>query len=373
MRVLHVQKVAGIGGSERHLLDLLPSLAARGVAVRMAVLAAGESGRFLAAARDRNVEVAVLPAGPDLNPLVVARLVGEIRRFRPDLVHTHLIHADLHGAVAAALAGVPTVASFHGTHPFFERPGLRHAEARALGRARRVIAISEWVARFLATRRLADPRRIRVVHYGLDPAAWAPPDDAERAAARARLGLRDEVVAAVASRLVPHKGHDTLLAALGDRPALDCTLLVAGDGPERARLEKRAADLKLAGAVRFLGFVDDVRGVLAAADLAVMPTSARLREGFGLAALEAQALGVPVVASRTASLPEVVAEGETGLLVPPDDPEALARALRSLASEAERRRAMGEAAARRARERFGLQRMIEATVAVYREAMEMKE
>lgn len=371
MRILHVQKVAGIGGSERHLLDLLPGLAARGVEVSMVALTAGRADRFLEAAGARAVGVTAIPAGPDVNPVAVARLVRICRRVRPDLVHTHLIHADLHGAMAAALAGVPTVASFHGTHPFFERPAIRRTEARALGRARRVIAISGWVARFLADAGLAGPDKVRVVPYGVDPAVFSPPGPAVRAEARRRFGVGDVAcVVAITGRLVADKGHDTLLAALARLDGAAVEVLVAGDGPERGRLERLAADLGVAERVRFLGFCDDVRPVLAAADVAAMPTSARLREGFGLAALEAQAMGVPVVASATASLPEVVADGETGLLVPPDDPSALAAALGTLAADPPRRAALGAAAARRAAACFGLDAMVDGTLAVYREALE---
>jgi glycosyltransferase involved in cell wall biosynthesis len=219
MKILHVQKVAGIGGSERHLLDLLPSLAARGVAVRMAVLAAGEAGRFLAAARARGVEVAVLPAGPDLNPLVVARLAREIRRFRPDLVHTHLIHADLHGAVAAALAGVPTVASFHGTHRFFDRRPIQLAERRALRRARRVIAISRWIREFLLSRGLARSDQVDVVYYGTR-AGGAPPACANRCgrlSAWRRLGRRASTCAKRTSPPVCPKSSGTSSTPCGAR------------------------------------------------------------------------------------------------------------------------------------------------------------
>ncbi|MDR7555342.1 MAG: glycosyltransferase family 4 protein [Armatimonadota bacterium] len=370
MKILHVQKVTGIGGSERHLLDLLPALAARGVEVRMVVLTAGRADRFLAAAEERRIAVDAVPAGPDVNPVVVSTLVRLIRRFRPDLIHTHLIHADLHGAAAAVIAGVPTVSSFHGTHPFFERPGVRHVEAWALRRACRVIAISHWVARFLASRGLAEASNVRVVHYGVDRRVWQPLTPDEREAARRKLHVEpDAFVVVIASRLVTGKGHDTLFRAVAQLGGVPLRLVVVGDGPERERLNKLVAALELAHRVRFLGFVPDVRSVLAAADVAAVPTSARLREGFGLAALEAQVLGVPVVASATASLPEIVADGETGMLVPPDSVPALADALAGLAADPMRRRAMGEAAVWRARQRFSLDRMVEATIEVYREAL----
>lgn len=370
MRVLHVQKVTGVGGSERHLLDLLPGLAARGCGVRMIVLAAGQASRFLAAARERGIPVETIPAGPDVNPAAVAALAGHIRRFRANLVHTHLIHADLHGALAAALVRVPTVSSFHGTHSFFERGPVRLAESLALRRARRVIAISRWVREFLLTRGLARPEHMDVVHYGIRAEGWRA-TRADRERARAALGVGpEEWVVGVASRLVPHKGHDTLFRAaarLGDSVPL--RVLVAGDGPLRKPLQRLAFELGLEDRVRFLGFLEDVRPLLHACDVFCMPTSAVLREGFGLAALEAQAAGVPAVVTRTASLPEVVAHGETGLLVSPDSAEELAGALRVLARDPALRARLGETAARRAAERFGIEAMVDGTLAAYRRAL----
>jgi hypothetical protein len=109
MRVMHVQKVSGIGGSERHLQILLPAQAARGVEVRMVVLASGDPGRFVAALGQAGIDTTVMAAGTDLNPIVTGRLAAEIGRFRPDLVHTHLVHADVHGLPAARLRRVPAV------------------------------------------------------------------------------------------------------------------------------------------------------------------------------------------------------------------------------------------------------------------------
>lgn len=369
MRVLHVQRVSGIGGSERHLLSLLPALMARGIDARMHVLATGDAHRFVDALVAAGVPVTTARAGPDVNPGALARVVREIRQARPDVVHTHLLHGDSLGQPAARLCSVAGVSSFHACPPFYDRQPYR-AVARAVGRMpARVIAISRHLGRYLVDRGLTPADRVRVVHYGMDATGWRLPE-ADRDHERDRLGLAPaDVAVGVSSRLVPEKGHADLIDAMATASAREprLRLLVAGDGPLRATLEGRAAAALPPGSYRFLGFVDDIRAFMNACDLFAFPTTPGFGEGFGLAALEASAVGLPIVATAVGPIPEVVADGESGRLVPPRDPEALAEAMAALAADAGLRRRLGEGAARRAREVFGLDRMVDATVAVYGE------
>jgi glycosyltransferase involved in cell wall biosynthesis len=336
----------------------------------MVVLTAPGSAAFTAALSAAGVPVTEIPAGPDLNPVLVARLAAVLRRERPALVHTHLIHADVHGQTAARLVGVPGVSTVHGAHLFYRRQPWRSAATVAGLLARRTIAISHHVANTLAEARVVPTERLRVIPYGIDPAPWRQAL-ALRDETRRRLGLDGDALAVgVASRLIRHKGHAELLraVAIAIGRGAPLRLLVAGDGPLRAELERLACDLGIVEHVSFLGFVDDVADFMAACDVVAFPTQPALGEGFGLAALEAMAVGRPVVATRVASLPEVVADGETGLLVPPGDPAALAEALFRLAADAELRARLGAAAARRA-ERFSLNVMVEATIGLYDEVL----
>jgi glycosyltransferase involved in cell wall biosynthesis len=371
MKVLHVQKVAGIGGSERHLLSLLPSLAEAGVEVRMLVAATGEADRFVEALATRHVPLRTVAAGPHLNPALVSAVAGEVRSFGPDVVHTHLVHADIHGRLAMAGGRAARVSSFHSTPAFYRREPLRSG-ARLVGRhARAVIAISEHVRRFLLDLRLAPAGRVHVVHYGIEAPSWSL-DEPERSRARERLGLgAGEVAVGVAARLIPGKGHSMLFEAVArarhEEPGL--RLLVAGEGPLRTQLEREAGRLAR-GAVSFLGFVADIRAFMSACDVIAFPTEPALGEGFGLAALEAMACGRPVVASAVASLPEVVSCGETGLLVDPLSADDLAAGLIKLAARPELRRQLGAQGHERARAVFSLERMVERTLAVYDDAIE---
>ena len=371
MRVLHIQKVAGVGGSERHLLELLPGLASRGVDVRMCVLAVGSYGLFMDALRSREVEVDVLPASFDVDPLLVGKIVRRIRGFDPDLVHTHLIHADVHGQVAARVAGVPAISSIHSAQELYRRQPYLSAARMAGHLAQRTIAISNSVGEYVKRFRLARPDTVRLVHYGIEGARWSLPEHI-RSAVRRSLSVRpEEIVVGMASRLIPLKGHDFLMEAFAKacREVDGMRLLIAGDGPLRGELEQRVKKLEPPGAARLLGFVDDVPSFMSACDIVAFTSLPGLGEGFGLAALEAMAAGRPVVATSTDSLPEIVVDGETGRLVEPGSTESLARILVELGRDRELRQDLGAGARERARTVFNLEAMVEKTLAVYDEVL----
>jgi glycosyltransferase involved in cell wall biosynthesis len=339
VKVLHVHRIGGIGGSERHLLTLLPALAERGVDVSF--LGLDDPSRapdpFYDALR---VPYERLPAPRDIDP----RLALRMRRFvrRADLVHTHLVHADVYGAFGARRL----VSTKHNDDPF--RAGAFRFVERALTlRAARVIAITQALARFQVERVGLPAEKIEVIHYGLDdvPAPWGtnPPDPVPR-------GAR---VLLCVCRLERQKGVDVAIHALADFPGAH--LVVLGEGPQRAELERLANER-----VHLLGRVPDVAAWLRRADVFVHPVR---WEGFGLAVLEAMLASVPVVATNVSSLPELV--GDAGVLVPPDDPAALAAAVNRVLATPEDYGARGLA---RARGEFSVAKMAERTLRVYEKA-----
>lgn len=347
--LLHVQKVSGISGSEAHLLTLLPGLRARGFDARMLMLHEGESGADEFAARLDGAGVPVDRMGTNL--LTPGRLAARMARHRPRILHTHLVHADLLGQVAGAIARVPLrVSTKHGFDPFREHRLVAAADRFAGRRAHLHIAISRGLARYLGEVEGFDERRFEIVHYGI-PAGPEP--------ATAGDPLRILCI----GRLIPVKGHAVLLDAFAraraELPGL--TLAIAGSGPLEERLRARAGE-----GVEWLGHVSPVEPELERAGIVVVPS---LGEGFGMVALEAMERGRAVVASEVGGLPEIVRDGETGLLVPSGDPEALAAALLALARDPTRTRALGEAGRRRAVEEFSVERCVERTDSLYRAAL----
>jgi glycosyltransferase involved in cell wall biosynthesis len=370
LRVLHIQKVKGVGGSENHLRTLLPALASRGVEVGMLVLTSGDWRRFTDRLEAERVPFGIVPAGSDFDPRPSLAISRAIRSFAPDLVHTHLIHASVHGQLAARRAHVPAVTTAHNVDTRLRRVPVLQVVQRAGRLATRTIAISRHVQEFLEELRIPRPGTVRVVPYGIDVEGRRL-DPGARAAARNRLELADDDVAVTAvARLIEGKGHEALLEALrrAREKAPKLRLFLAGDGPLRASLEGRAASFP-DGVVRFLGFLDDPRDLIGASDILAFPTERSMGEGFGLSALEAMAAAVPVVASDAGALPEVVIDGQTGLVVRGAAEDGLARALVRLAMDRSERARFGEAGLARARERFSVDAMVSGTLAVYTEAL----
>ena len=363
MRVLHIQRIGGIGGSERHVLELVPALRARGVDASFLGLdntnAAPEP--FYRALAEHGVPFERLPCPRDVDPLLARRVVRVVERVTPDIVHTHLVHADAYGALAAARAHTVLVSTKHNDDPFRSGKG-RYLESLLTRRAALVICITEALARFNRDVVRLPAGKLRVVHYGLDtpPERWGPPGGPD-------LPAETPVLVAVC-RLVPQKGVDIAIEALTRirESHLAAHLVVLGEGPLQGELADLATERGVEGAISFPGRVGDVAWWLRRAAVVVHPAR---WEGFGLALLEAMLCERPVVATRVSSIPEIVVDGETGLLVPPDDPAEMADAVNELLAAPARAAAMGQAGRARALAEFSVERMAERTTALYEEAL----
>ena len=356
-RVLHVVKVAGISGAENHLLLLLPALRDHGWEVEAVMLHEGEPGAedFAVRLEADGVPVERVRLSRAFDPRAFARILRRARRDRPDVVHTHLVHADFHGLPAGRLARVPALVSTkHGFNAFRDRKAFATADRAVASLADVHVAISAGLARYLAESEGFDAATFEVVHYGIEAGSEPPP-------------LPGAPRLAIVGRLIPIKGHDVLLRAVARArerlPGL--TLEIAGDGELEQELRATAIRLGLGDAVTFLGRVAPVDPVLERAEVVVVPS---FGEGFGMVALEAMERGRPVIASDVGGLPEIVDEGRTGLLVPPGDVEALARAIAELADPA-RAASMGEAGRARALAEFSQDRCTERIAALYETAL----
>ncbi len=354
--VLHLQKVAGISGSEAHLLSLLPELRARGWDVRFLMLHEREPGawEFARALTARDVPLDAIPLAADVDPLAFVRLAAYLARKRPRILHTHLVHGDVYGQLAGLVAGVPVrFSTKHGFNEFRESRGFALADRTVASLADVHIAISRGLARYLAETEGFREDGFEIVHYGISPRTEPPPLD----------GRPPRLLCV--GRLIPIKGHIVLLRAYAkareELPELE--LEIAGRGPLEPALRALARELGVAESVRFLGYVSPIQGAIERASIVVVPS---LGEGFGMVALEAMERARPVIAAGIGGLGELVRHGETGLLVPPAEVEPFARAIVEVASDPARAARMGEAGRRRALEHFLERRCTDRTELLYR-------
>lgn len=352
LRIFQYITPSQIGGAEVHVAALAEKLRERGHEVTVIC----PRGRPLVAELiARGLPVRAPRALGKLDPVLLARLVGWLRRERVQVVHTHLSTASLLGSWAARLAGIPALATVHGLNT-----------RTCYNYANRIIAVSNAVRQHLVAQGLP-AERIMVVHNGVDLRALSRPDQSEQVRRECRLPPGAPVLITV-GRLAPTKGHRDLLEALellargGLRPNL--RLLVVGTGSLLPLLQREAEQRGLRDRVIFCGFQRDVLPYLQAADVFVLPS---IQEGLSLSALEAMALGKPVVACRVGGTPEVVVDGETGVLVSPGNPRELAAALERLLAEREQARAMGAAGRRRVQQAFDLEQMVARIETIYRE------
>ena len=355
MRVLHLHKIAGVGGSERHLHALLPALRDRAVDARFLGLdVEGMDAPRFYRELDGGVPARHVHCTFDVNPRMAADVIRAVRREAPDLLHTHLVHGDVYGAIAARALGIPVVSTRHNDDRYLLGP-FRYVDRAFAAGAKRLVAISDAVRRFLVE--AGHPAtKLETIHYGLDALPHTP---SERSPAD--VGIPDGVPLLLAvGRLTAQKDHATLLRGFAQVDG-DAMLAILGIGPSEAETRALVADLGLTERVFLPGRLE-IRDWLERADVFVHTSR---WEGFGIVLLEAMLAGLPIVATRVSAVPEVVADGETGLLVEPGDDRALAARLGELLADPARARALGEAGRKRARNEFSVARMADRTVDLY--------
>ncbi|HEX5224498.1 MAG TPA: glycosyltransferase [Solirubrobacteraceae bacterium] len=293
------------------------------------------------------------------------RLARFLRSHRIDVVHSHKFGSNVWGSVVARAVGTPVVIAHEHTWSYEGQPLRRFVDREVIARcADRFIAVSREDQRRMTEVEGIDPERTLFIPNGVTDIAAPTGKDV-----RAELGITPTapVVGAVAV-LRPQKAQEVLLEAavilVAKRP--DATVLIVGGGPERAALERRAAELGVGGSVRFLGDRADVSDVLAALDVAVCSSDF---EGSPLAVMEYMEAAVPIVSTAVGGVPDLIESGIHGLLVPRRDPAAMAAAIEQLLGDPESARAMGLAARERRRAEFEVDVQVRRLEALYEELL----
>ena len=333
LHVVHVIHSLGPGGAEHTLVDLAGEAPTQNITMSVVSLMPLGSNPYPRLLGQCGVTVQAVGLSSRWDPRALVRGSRIIERLDPDVIHTHLKHADLVGARSARRTKVPMVSTLHlieDAPTAVGRAKRRMAAQARLSTAARTIAVSEPLREWYLDAFPADPSS--VVHI---PNGVAPPElvtDSHHSAIRREFGVRpDALMAAAVGILRPEKGHAVLLDAVERlSPDVDVQFVIVGDGPERSALERRAAAADLVpDRVIFAGFREDVPDLLAASDLVVHPS---LEDALPTALLHALGAGVPVVATDVGGIPEIVTP-DIGILVRPGSGYALAEGVQQMVEQ----------------------------------------
>jgi glycosyltransferase involved in cell wall biosynthesis len=366
--VLYFSNTLARGGAEGHILTLLRGLDRS--RFRPCLVCSPEVAEQIRADLPGDVELTALRLRKPDDFGAFRTLWRLLRERRPRVLHSHLFYSSLFASPIGKLCRVPLVVETPHLRENWRR-GLKasYTVDRAVGRfVDQYIAVSEANRRYLVEEKGLPPQKIVVIHNGCDVKRFSPHHLAP-AGLRQSLGFEDgDPIIVVPGRLEPQKGHRVLLEAL---PAVRrefprVRVVCLGAGALRAELEERVVEARLTDSVRFVGFQPNVDDWLALADLTVLPS---FYEGLPLAAIESLAAGRPMVATAVDGTPEVVVDGATGLTVPPGDPEKLGSAICRLLGDPPLREKLAIAGRDWVLERFGEERQIKRTEALYQIAL----
>jgi glycosyltransferase involved in cell wall biosynthesis len=358
LRVAQLIESDGPGGAEQVVADLAMGLQAGGARSVVFVPARGE-GWLAGKLAGSGVAVEHFDLRRPLSPECAQGMAAAFRRHRVQVAHSHEFSMAVYGAWASRLAGVPHVITMHGGHYYADRLRRRVALRLAVASSRRTVAVSQRLAADLRRDLLVPASTISTIPNGVR----AP--RAEGSSLRRELALspEDSLLVAVGN-LYAVKGHRHLLEALAllseRHPRVH--VAIAGRGERAEGLAAQARDAGLEHRVHLLGLRSDVRALLAAADVFVLPS---LSEGLPLALLEAMFAGVPIVASDVGEVGTALLGGEAGVLVPPGDARALAAALEGVLADPGKAQRLGERAARHATEEYHVDQMVRRYGALY--------
>jgi glycosyltransferase involved in cell wall biosynthesis len=372
VRILHLSSARSLGGGERHLADLAGALSRRGHEVYAALPPRSPLRDELTSLPAENIFTLRLRNALDVGSAL--ELARHIRDHQIEIVHAHVARDYPLAALAVRRASPAKLIITR--HVLFR---LNKLHAVTFRQARRVIAVSQAVGRSLAAQKIVPARKITVIPNGIDFQCFdASLQGFDREAFRRRMKIpRGSLLVGTVGELKRQKGHEDFLraAAIIAREKSNVHFVIAGGdstrtGEHRAHLEGLIAELNLTSRVHLTGWLDDVAPLLSALDVYV---SASHTESFGLAIVEAMAAGLAVVATATEGAREIIDDEETGIIVAIGDHQAMAATVLHLLEDENSRRRIGKLAQRQARERFSLDKMVDATEQVYIEVQETED
>ena len=294
----------------------------------------------------------------------IKKLLGYVNKNKIELIHTHLIEADMYGFITKLMnPKIKLICTKHDTNEFRRKIFWRLINKLFSLNVNQVLAVSKSVKEFITKYEFIPPQKIKVLYNGINTNKFKISEDTKKLKQEFKLKDKDFIIG-IAGRLIKQKGHRYLfkaIATLKDKiPGIK--LLIVGDGEIRKELEEYVHKLNIEREVIFLGFRKDMPALYSLMDVFCLPSEF---EGFGVVLIEAMACEKPVVATKVGGVPEVVLDGETGILVPPKNPDALAQAILKLLTNPVLSKGMGQAGRIRVEKYFAIGRMVKETEKVY--------
>ena len=374
IKILFIITSSGIGGAEKILCYTATGLDYNKYDISVCSLK--KKGEIAADLEKRGIEVCCLHMGGRESSLgwlssiiALIRLFPYLIKIRPTIIHSFLFRANILARIAGYLTGIPIIISsvrvMGGEKKYFH-----YVEMITSFMVDHYVAVSESVQRHIIDKSRISNEKISVIYNGVNIKSQ---DNAYEQNAKTPFKIENEDrILMTVGRLHKQKGHCYLIQAVSKvrKEFPKVKLLITGDGEEENNLKKLVKSLDLTNEVIFAGLRSDIEGILPMAELFILPS---LWEGLPNALLEAMAAGKPVVATKVGGIPEIVVHGETGILIPPRDPNALAIAIVDLLQDGLKAKDMGEAGRMRAGKRFSIYKMIEKTENLYQELLKEKQ
>lgn len=374
--IIHIQKIAGIAGSEKHIIDLLSGINQNKYKLMFLGLVSHqlsfEENAFFKTLDTAGISTNTIRLRWHLDPLCFAQIALYLRKNKVDLIHTHLIHADIYGLISAVLTKIPyRISTRHNDNPFRRKPVLRFFLQYLYRLTQRTIAVSKYLAQFCIEVENSSPERVIAIHHGIKI------NKSQRGLLKNKgLDIRkkyalspNSIILLSIGRVIEQKGHIFAIEAVHQlrKSGRDISLVILGKGPLTKPLKKYARDLKLHNNIFFEGWQPDIDVYFRESNFIVHPS---LWEGFGIALIEAMGAKKAIVASRVSAIPEIVEDKKSGLLVEPGNVPAIVEAITYLLKNPEKLKRMEQAAYEIAKRSFSLEKMILDTEAVYKSVME---
>jgi len=361
LNVIHLVEELTIGGLEKILTTIVLNLDKK--KYNVSVWCLREGGFFADKLVKEGIDVKILHISTSRNPLSIYKLYRFLKSHKFDIIHTHAYSAGTIGRMSAFLAGVPVIISHN--HSVYDYYGKFYnlVEWFLSLITDRVICISEVVNGFANKTQRINSKKLITIHNGIDDVCDLTEKSSSDLKKELGIPINHPVICTI-SHMEEHKGLKYLLeaASLLLQSKNDVSFLLVGEGVLKKELKILCADLKIEKNVIFAGEQSDISEILSLSDIFVLPS---LREGLPLTILEAMACGKPVIATNVGGIPEIVKDGENGILVYPKDPETLYMAMNELLGDREKREKMGRIGKRVCDESFRTKTMVEKVEDLY--------